>query len=271
MTIIWRAKTNSAYTIKVLAELLQNNIKVACFEVDKKGIKLIMMDENRIILLKVVLDSDNFTVYKFKSPETMYLGINLNHLHKMLKSIKKKDSLQLYIDDEFPTDLAIKVIPKENNRVTTSFVKILAKQNLEIDMPTGYHKPIIVPSSEYQKLIKDMQHIGSVINVIAKDYHIEFKCNAGGVIKRNVEFGEFSEEDTDSEDEEHSIPYNQHFDTEQLARITKMSGLGSNIQIYPRTGLPLLFKSSVGSLGTIALYIKSREQINTESCDIDSD
>ena len=42
MPIIFKAKTNSAYTIKILAELLQNNIKTACFEVDENGIKHVL-------------------------------------------------------------------------------------------------------------------------------------------------------------------------------------------------------------------------------------
>ena len=124
MTIIFKAKTRGGYTIKILGELLQNNIKTACFEIDKNGIRLCMMDHHRTILLDLNLESDNFTVYKYKGKEKMYIGINLTHFHKMLKSIKKRDSIQLFIDDKFPTDLGIKVIPKENNRITTSQVKI---------------------------------------------------------------------------------------------------------------------------------------------------
>jgi len=273
MPVIFKCKTNSAYTIKVLAELLQNNIKTACFEIDAKGIRLTMMDHHRTILTKLELESDNFTMYKYKCPTTkMYLGINLNHFHKMLKSIKKKDSMQLFIDDESPTDLGIKVIPKENNRITTSFVKIQGIQNLDIDIPTGYGKPVIVPSAEYQKMVKDMSHIGNVMNVVSRDFHIEFKCNAGGVLKRNVEFGEFS--DSDNEDEDNDMKtevYDQTFDTDQLSRITKMAGLSTNIQIYPKDDLPLLFKSNVGTLGKISIYIKSKDQISRESCSIDSD
>ena len=92
MTVIFKAKTNCAYTIKILAELLQNNLKTACFEIDKEGIKLSMMDHHKHILIQLSLESENFTIYKFKLKETKFLGINLNHFHKMLKSIKKKDS-----------------------------------------------------------------------------------------------------------------------------------------------------------------------------------
>ncbi len=271
MTIIFKAKTHNAYTIKILAELLQNNIKTACFEIDEEGIKLCMMDHHRTILIKVFMESENFTFYKFKAIEKLFLGINLNHFHKMLKSIKKKDSMQLFIDDDSPNDLGIKVIPKENNRITTSFVKIQGIQTIDIDIPDGYGKPIIVPSSEFQKMCKDMAHIGTVINVVSKNFHIKFRCNAGGIMKRHVEFGEMGDSDDESDDEDNITEYNQDFDTEQLSRITKMAGLSSDIQIYPTNGKALLFRSSIGSLGKISIYIKSKDLIEKENCALGSD
>ena len=59
------------------------------------------------------------------------------------------------IDDEFPNNLCIKVTPKENNRTTTSTVKIQSIQNLEIDLPTGYSNPISISSINYQKMLKE--------------------------------------------------------------------------------------------------------------------
>jgi proliferating cell nuclear antigen len=278
MSTIFKAKSPNAYIVKILAELLQNNIKTACFEVDKSGIKLCMMDAHKTILINVTLDSENFSIYKFKPNKKMCLGINLNHFHKMLRSIKKKDSVELYIKDDEPTDLGIKVIPRENTRITTSFIKIQTIQTLDIDIPKGYKKPIIVPSSDYQKTCKDMSHIGKNINIIAKKYHIQFKCNAGGVLKRIVEFGEIEDDsDDDDTDDENTTEYNQFFSTEQLSKITKISGLGGNMQIYARKGLPLLFRSPIGDLGKISIYIKSKEEleneqkINEESDDEDND
>jgi proliferating cell nuclear antigen len=262
MAIIFKAKSNCAYTIKILAELLQNNIKTACFEIDENGIRLCMMDSHRTILINVMLHSDNFTLYRFKGKEKKFLGINLSHFHKMLKSIKKKDSMEIFIDDDEPNFLAIKVMPKENNRTTTSFVNILEVQNIAIDLPEGYGRSVIVPSSEYQKMCKDMTHIGSTISIVSQNFHIKFKCNAGGIMKRHVEFGETDEDDDD--DKSQSLVYKQDFNTEQLSRITKMAGLSTHMHIYPLEGKPLLFKSTVGSLGYIEVYIKSKDLIEED-------
>lgn len=270
MTIIFKAKSHEAYVLKILAELLANNIKTGCFEVDEKGISLRMMDHHRRILIDLELLAENFSVYKFKSKK-MYLGINLNHFHRMLKSIKKKDSIQFFIDDANPTELGIKVIPKENNRITTSTVLIQSIQNIIIETPTGYGKPVIVSSSEYQKMCKDMGNMGTTIRVNSKNYHIKFNCDAGGVLKRNVQFGEV--DDTDDEVDENMgahDEYCQEFATEQLCRITKIAGLSNNMQIFP--GRPLLFRSNIGSLGKISIYIKSLEQVSKENnCVEDSD
>ena len=201
MTIVFKAKTHCAYVMKIMIELLQNNIKTGCFEIDKNGIRLRMMDHGRTILINMLLDSDNFNVYKCKSDEKLIIGINLNHFHKMLKSIKKKDSMQLFIDDENPHDLGIKVIPKENNRITTSGITIQNIQTIDIELPGGYDKPVIVPSSEYHKMCKDMSQIGNVIGVVAHRFNIKFNCNDGGVMKRNVEFGDANDSDNDDEND----------------------------------------------------------------------
>ena len=266
MTIIFKAKTQEAYCLKIMAELLSNNIKTGCFVINETGIFLCMMDNNRKVLIDLALKAENFSLYKFNTKQ-MYLGINLNHFHRMLKSIKKKDSIELFIDDETSTELGIKVIPKENNRVTTSFVKIQSIQNLDIDIPETYSKPIIVSSSEMQKMLKDFGNIGNLLVVQSKNFKIKFSCNAGGILKRTVEFGESDELDESNIDE--LDDFSQEFNTEQLCRITKLSGLSGNIQIYP--GKPIRFSSNVGNLGKISIYIKSKDQLENEQCAIESD
>jgi len=36
------------------------------------------------------------------------------------------------------------------------------------------------------------------------------------------------------------------------------------MQIFQKEGLPLLFKSSVGTLGKISIYVKTKQQIEEE-------
>jgi proliferating cell nuclear antigen PCNA len=272
MTILFSCKTNEGHIIKILAELLQNNIKNGCFVIDEKGIHLRMMDSNKRILIDIDLLAENFSLYKFNKAlvqrvnengtDKLYIGISNTHFHKMLKSIKKKDSVALFIDDEAPTDLGIKIIPKEKNRVTTSFIKIQNIQQIGIDFPSGYGKPVIVPSNEYQKMTKDMSNIGNLITVESKNFIIKFGCNQGSVYSREVVFGETDDDFNDDEKEMKEVK--QEFETEQLSRISKIAGLSVNMQIYQSDNLPLLFRSNIGSLGKISIYVKSKKEIDED-------
>jgi proliferating cell nuclear antigen PCNA len=273
MPIIFKCKSMEAYQIKILAELLTNNLKHGCFDITDDGITLRMFDQPRRTLVDMNLQAENFSLYKFKSDDKFCLGLNLNHFHKMLKSIKKKDSLQLFINSETPNELGIKTIPKENTRITTSGIKIQNIQNVEADVPLGYGKPVIVPSPDFQKMCKELSSIGSTnIRVKAKGFHIDFIADADGILKRKVRLGESDDSDEENEIEQVSHFYEATFTTDQFTRINKIAGLGSTMQIFSGSNdLPLLFRSSVGSLGKISVYIKSKELLDKEMCVSESD
>tara|TARA_B110000261_G_scaffold55348_1_gene65214 strand:+ start:9201 stop:10031 length:831 start_codon:yes stop_codon:yes gene_type:complete len=266
MTISFKCKTGEAYQIKVLAELLTNNIKNGCFNVNDEGLSLRMSDQPRKTLVDLDLYSDNFSRYKFKNETNICLGLNLNHFHKMLKSIKKKDSLELFINSKSPNDLGIKTIPKENTRVTTSEIKIQKIQNVELDLPVGYGKPVVIPSPDFQKMCKELSSIGSAnIKIVASDNCIDFFADADDILKRKVRLGENYDSETDSEDEDSKKIYEATFTTDQFSRISKIAGLSNTMQIFPGNDiLPLLFRSSIGSLGKISIYIKSKELVDKE-------
>jgi hypothetical protein len=217
-----------------------------------------MTDSNRRILIDLELSCDNFSQYKFKSGNRQIsIGLNLSHFYKMLKNIKKKDSLVLFIEENKEDDLGIRVIPKEKNRVTTSFVKIQNLQSLDIDIPTDYEKPVNIPSNEYIKMIKDLNNMGgSVISISSCLGFLKFNCNSNGIYSREIIFGE-------SEDKM-VIKHIQEFETEQLYRISKISGLSTMIQVFQMSDLPLCFKSNIGNLGKISIYIKDKKQVQEE-------
>ena len=260
---LFYCKTSEGYIIKILSELLQNNIKNGCFIVNEKGLFFRMTDSNRRILIDLELSADKFSSFKFNSSTNLSVGLNISHFYKMLKNIKKKDNLVLFIEED-KEELGIRVIPKEKNRVTTSFVKIQNLQSLDIDLPSQYEKPVNIPSNEYIKMIKDLNNMGgNHITISSCIGYLKFNCDTNGIYSREIVFGK--------SDEKIDITCTQDFDTEQLYRISKISGLSSMIQIYQKNGLPLLFTSNIGNLGKISIYTKDKKQIQEEDLGIESE
>jgi len=267
MTIQFKDKTREEFVMRILADLLQNNIQVACFEIDKSGIYLRVMDRNKTILIDVNLEAENFNIFRFKKSEKVSIGLNFSHFHKMLQTVKKNDSIEFYTDDEHPNEFFIKIIPTDNNTTSTSTINILFNvQSSDIDLPGKYDNPVLVCAKDYQKMIKDMAKIDDTVLITSEGFQIKFACDADGIMKKVVSYGEIDSDNEDDEDDNKlNSVYSEKFSSEQLTRISKLSGFSSNIQIYSKENLPLLFKSHVGQLGHISIYIKSKEQIRQET------
>jgi len=269
MAITFIVSTNEAHRLKVLIEMFCHTIKLACFELTDKGVYLRTTDSEDSLLIDLVLKREQFKKYKCVKP--MYIGVNVLHLYKMLKCVKKKDSITLFIDDERPNDLAIKIEQYDQHNRTTSFVKIQNVQNIAPCVPTGYGHPVIISSANFQKLIKGLNHIYEQVSVTATTDWIRFMCDAGEVYSREIEIGELTDsdrlilKDVDTRIKNNEVlPDEWHhytFHTYQLVQLIKLSGLSSNIQAYINQDLPLQFRLNVGSLGDISTYIKSIDQM----------
>ena len=112
---LFKCKTNEAYVLKILMELLHHTVKLACFQISPTGIYLRMMDSNQKLLIDCELKSENFSLFYFNKTienQTINIGVNLNHFYKMLKSIKKRDSVCLYIEAGKPPTWGFKLFQR---------------------------------------------------------------------------------------------------------------------------------------------------------------
>jgi len=257
---IFRCKTTDAHILKILFKLLHNNIKTACFSITAAGIALCMTDSNRRTLLKLDMMAKDFNLYQMNENEAVInIGVNVNHMYKLLKSNKKKDSIVLFIREDAPSDLGIQVIPKDHSRVANSSIRIQNIQNLEIMVPEGYTNNLLVPSSEFCKVCKNMLTMSNTITISAIRDAVRFVCNLGSVYSREEILGE----NVDEEAFENPF-FQDDFDTEQLQRIIEVTGLSNNLNIHCNKGLPLYIETRIGNLGALSLYVKSRRQLEEE-------
>ena len=258
-------KTTEAHVIKILFELLQANVKQASFQVYPNKFYLCTSGLNGKTLLVLSLLKENFKEYKCVSP--MHIGLNLVHIYKHIKSIKKKDSIIFSVkherlDPQNKRMFNISIIPHENTRVREAKVHIQNISAIPIEIPEEYDDHCItVSSSDYQKMCKELNDVGKNIQVMAKDRWLEFSCDADEVFDQKSTFGVKPVNTTNS--------YKETFPSIQLSRIIKMSGLCKNIQIYPCAGMPLKIVCKIGELGTLEMYLLSVDQYKLKTTDVD--
>jgi hypothetical protein len=254
MSFIFSARTTDGYSLKVLSELLQHTIKTAYYEIDQTGIYLKMSDSRHHVMFDISLPRDNF--YSFDlATDKLCFAITQLHMSTMLRIVKKKDTVVLFINSESPTELGIRVEPREKTNITTSYIKICPSYNIAPFETNGPY-PITVPvqSSDYAKMCKEMAKLCKTIHVSSGTGAIKFVTESNNIFSKEVLYGD-----------PHTVfTSTASFSSKYLSNVSKMAGLSTIIHFQHIEGSSLHIKSLVGSLGKMSVYLKSNEQMHAD-------
>jgi len=263
MTLV-KIQTSESHSFKILAELLQNCVRDAAFQINDDGMFLTCIDDgktdNGTMCIDLKLYANNFPVFKFNAP--FVLGVNLIHFHRMLKSVKKKSTLTLQINEDEPQKLNIIIqCGSENNQSMTSHVKVTNVQVTEVDLAEGYDKPIVCSSKGFSQL-RTFTKIGPEIKVQFTNTWVKFSCSNDELMSRSITFGEVDQADPSIKNQ---TIYEHTFPADKITQLVKVAGLSTNVQIYAHNALPLKIQFNVASLGTLSIFIKSLKQLQKEA------
>ena len=256
---IFRVKSEDGLALRVLSEFFSNLLTFPPFHVNDKGIFVRAMNKQGEVLVDVQMPRSSFPVFKCAKP--IYFGVNANHFYRLLRPIKKKDTVSLFIREQLPMQLGICVEQgeKSGDRVTT-YIQINYIQPDDIELPEGYDdNPIIETSKRFQRL-KMLHTIGPKIwATVIGGKKIRFTVNGKNLFSREVTIGDSSD---DGEDDENTPSYTLTYATNHITQLTKCAGQSGNVQIYQHEELPLFIQMRLESLATLSVYIKSQELID---------
>jgi proliferating cell nuclear antigen PCNA len=258
---LFRAKTKEAFVIKVLSELLANaSIQFAPFRIDNEGIHLNATDRLSHQLINFTLHRDKF--FNWKNRNTIAFTVNSTHLHRLLKSVKKKDMITMYIKENDDCRLCFSVETADENDVTNTSIRIIYIQYTRVAMPEGYPHPTICSAKEFQKM-KNLHNISQEMKVTCPyPGLIKFFCDGGEIYAREVVLG--NEADEEDKRENSFEEFQETFKTSYITHLTKCANQSGNVQIFVKNGSPLKIKMDAGKLGELTVLIKSNERIKLE-------
>ncbi|AMQ10761.1 proliferating cell nuclear antigen [Brazilian marseillevirus] len=259
------AETSQGHAIKMLVEILNNcGAKTITIRICKKGIFFQHMDNKGTLLIDVSLERKNFSKFVCDTDNEFNFGVNIQKLHTILRPIKKKDFLCLFIKKDVMV-LNVRITPdvsgrKAASKVETYGLRIHTVRREEVEVPEEefYHFPKVIPSSEYQKVCKRMGTLGKVTRIrMEESNYINFSCDCADVINGDIEFGERTGKGEN---------YDTEFITFSLNQIVKIPGLFDQVQIHqPKNpDYPLKISSSIGIIGSVNFFIKDRQTIEKE-------
>ena len=234
--------------------LLETNIT---FKPD--GIRIINMDKSHTILAHLFLASENFEFYECKK-EKIIIGVNMFHLFKLINSIDNDDTLTIYIEngdyvDGIVSHLALKFENGEIKQCKTQKLRLIEPEPEELEYPDVKFSSIInLPSTDFQKIIRDLSCISDKLEIKSVGNELIFKCS-----------GQFASAEIHRAESDGSMGFvlkqdsskiiQGEFSLKNLGYFIKCTNLCSQIEIYLENDLPLVVKYNVASLGSIMLCL----------------
>jgi proliferating cell nuclear antigen len=234
--------------------LLETNI---IFQPD--GIRIINMDKSHTILVHVFLAAENFEFYECKK-EKIIIGVNMFHLFKLMNSIDVDDTLTLYIEnDDYSSGIVSHLTLKFENgdikQCKIQKLRLIEPDPEELVYPNVTFSSIIsLPSTDFQKIIRDMSVISDKLEIKSVGNELIFKCS-----------GQFASAEIHRAESDGSMGFvlkqdsskiiQGEFLLKNLGYFIKCTNLCSQIEMYLENDLPLVVKYNVASLGEIKLCL----------------
>lgn len=267
---IVEVKTVQANVMKILSEALKDLVpdinlvftkKETTVDEDGKqvnsgGMSAITMAMSNNVLLHLKLDAGNFDYFECKR-DKFVAGINTGLLFKVMKTMNNNDTITLFVDEEDENKLGIKFENKQNNFISTKKLNLFDIDEYEIEIPpTKFNTVINMPSPFFNKIIRDLNSLGDIVEVkgIGKKLILN---TLGETVGDEIEIGE-SENGVTIVTEDADLIFQGNYDLRYLNTFCKCTNLCANVDIYMKNDYPLVIRYFVASLGTIYLCLSSK-------------
>jgi proliferating cell nuclear antigen len=246
-------KTVQASAFRVLIEALKEILTDCNLDFSPDSLKVIAMDPSHSVLVHLKLEADKFEV--FHCPEPITLGINTLNFFKLIKALQNNDILTLFLEKDNINQLCIKMDNGEANRTTTYRMNLMDLNQENFQIPSvEFDAVITLPSSDFQKICRDMYNLGDNIEIRSYGEQISFSCT-GDIASQTTTIGQSNIGGLSVINENTSNIVQGVYALKYLVLFTKCTNLCNTIELFLKNDYPLIIKYNVASLGEIKLCL----------------
>jgi len=253
--LIVEAKTVQTGAIRTLIEALRSILVEMSLSFDNDGVRMIAMDNTRTVLVHLKLQADKFEKYSYtKSSPKLIIGINTDHLHRIVRTAVNDDTITFQVDDEDLNSLCIIMENSEKKQVHKYKLNLLDRDEPAIKLPdTEFSTRIMMPSMDFQKLCRDMTLLSAkTVEITNVGSSLTFSCK-GHFASRTTTMGDGETEFNITKKNDEIV--SGQFSLMHLGLFTKCTNLCNNLEIHMKNGWFIMFRYVVANLGEIKLCL----------------
>ena len=235
-------KTIQASAIKCIFEVLKDILNDVNIVFDSNGMRILALDSARIALVNVFLDAKNFEEYT--CTKRTIVGVNISNTYRILKSISGADTMSMTLENS--QIMKITVHNEQRKTTTQHELKLLDINDEGLDVPdVKLDLVTIVPSSEFQKIARDMYNLSQEVTIERSSTSFKMSC-----------LGDFANQSTKIED----LPVVDKgaagiFSLKYINMFTKSTNMSQNLEIFQGPDMPIIFRYCIANLGDLKFYL----------------
>lgn len=248
-------QTAQSHAFRTLIEALKDVLAECVWTFSASGVKVLAMDPSHQVLCQLRLDGDKFD--RYFCPQTLRLGINMIHFHKLIKTMTNNDTLTLFVDERDMNRLGIRIENAEKNTVTTFRFAFMDLNDEDVDLPPAQFSSVVTLSSlEFCKIVRDSHSIADTVEIKSVGQQMIFSCK-GEFASQQTIIGSVAppnEDGTPAAAEDTEIVQG-HFSLKYLSLFTRCTSLSQQVELYIKNDFPIVISLNCASLGVIRLAL----------------
>jgi len=251
---MFEARLVQGSLLKKILESIKDLVAEANFDCNASGISLQAMDSSHVSLVAMLLRAEGFDPYR--CDRNVSLGINLGSMSKILKCSGNDDIITIKAEDSGDTVTFVFESEKQD-RVSDYQLKLMDIDSDHLGIPdTNYDAQVKMPSSEFQRICRDLATIGDSVTVACTKEGVKFSTS-GELGSGNVAIKQTS--GIDKEDDAVVIDLNQAvtltFALRYLNLFTKATSLSPTVSLSFSKDVPLLVEYKINEIGYARFYL----------------
>jgi len=251
---MFEARLTQGRVFKQLIEALKDLVQDANVDCNEDGLSIQAMDSSHVSLVAVELRSGGFDHYR--CDRTISLGFNSANMSKILKCAGNDDVITLKAEDTAASLMLMFESPSQD-RIADFELKLMDIDSEQLGIPdTDYKCTIKMPSSEFQRIIRDLQVLGDTCVISCTKEGVRFSVSGdlgtGNVLIRSNSAPEKEEDQVLIDMEE---PVELTFALRYLNFFTKATSLGPSVIISMSPDVPVVVEYPIEESGHIKYYL----------------
>ena len=264
-------KTAHVIPFKTLTEVLSNVLLETTWvftapdpkNPDKfAGLEIATANPTRSIFTKVRLDAKEFQPYMCKY-EKLELGIQLENLYKLLKSVDKDDTMALYVEESDKQSLIIEIENEDKKSKTFYKLKLFdLNQQSKKTAKIEFDIKITMHSTEFHKLCREMSNIAEFVEIKCTNKNIIFTCKGDNAERSTIYKSEEGGLNILNENRKQHNIVQGVYELKNIVLFTKCASLCNDISIFMKNDFALTVIYTIATLGTITIAISPVKEEN---------